>query len=75
VQKVTAEGLDPAQKADFDRGFTMKPGDPYNPEYVAGFLKNNSSLKTLLGYSANYKAYADPNAHTVELVMSFFKAR
>jgi outer membrane protein assembly factor BamA len=73
VHQVTAENLDPAAQADFDRGFLMKAGELYNPEYVAGFLKNNTALKALLGYSATFKAYADPNTHTVDLVLTFIR--
>ena len=73
VHQVTAENLDPAAQADFDRGFLMKAGELYNPEYVAGFLKNNTALQALLGYSATYKAYADPNTHTVDLVLTFIR--
>ncbi|MGA1982814.1 MAG: POTRA domain-containing protein [Acidobacteriaceae bacterium] len=71
IHEVTANNLDPAARADFDRGFLMKAGELYNPEYVSGFLKNNFALQALLGYSATYKAYADPNTHTVDLVLTF----
>jgi outer membrane protein insertion porin family len=71
IHQVTADNLDPAAQADFDRGFLMKAGELYNPEYVTGFLKNNTALKALLGYSATFKAYADPNTHTVDLVLTF----
>ena len=71
VHEVTANNLDPAAKADFDRGFLMKAGEFYNPEYVSGFLKNNTALQALAGYSASFKAYADPNTHTVDVVLTF----
>lgn len=71
IREVTANNLDPAAKADFDRGFTMKAGELYNPEYVSGFLKNNTALRSLERYTAAYKAYADPNTHTVDLVLTF----
>jgi outer membrane protein insertion porin family len=71
VHGLIANNLDPAARADFDRGFLMKPGEPYNPEYVSGFLKNNTGLRALAGYSANFKAYADPNTHTVDVVLNF----
>jgi outer membrane protein insertion porin family len=73
LHQITADNLDPAARADFDRGFLMKPGDLFNPDYVTGFLKNNTALQALLGYSASYKAYADPNTHTVDLVLTFFR--
>jgi outer membrane protein insertion porin family len=71
IHEVTARNLDPAAKADFDRGFLMKSGELYNPEYVESFLKNNTALRALEGYGASYKAYADPNTHTVDLVLTF----
>jgi outer membrane protein insertion porin family len=73
IHQVTTNNLDPAAQADFDRGFLMKTGELYNPEYVSGFLKNNTSLRALEGYSAGFKAYADPNTHTVDLVLTFLR--
>ena len=73
IHEVTANNLDPAALADFNRAFTMTKGELYNPEYVKGFLKNNSSLKSLAPYTATYKAYADPNTHTVDLVLTFVR--
>jgi outer membrane protein insertion porin family len=71
IHQVTTNNLDPAAQADFDRGFLMKAGEVFNPEYVTGFLKNNTALRALEGYSASFKAYADPNTHTVDLVLTF----
>jgi outer membrane protein insertion porin family len=71
VHEITTNNLDPAAKADFDRGFLMKAGELYDPEYVSGFLKNNTALQALAGYSASFKAYADPNTHTVDVVLTF----
>lgn len=71
LHEVTPNNLDAAARADFDRGFLMKQGDVYNPEYVATFLKMNTALRALAGYSAAFKAYADPNTHTVDLVINF----
>jgi outer membrane protein assembly factor BamA len=73
VNEVTANNLDPAAKADFDRGFLMKKGELYNPDYLGNFLKNNTALLALAGYSASYKAYADPNVHTVDVVLTFVR--
>jgi outer membrane protein assembly factor BamA len=72
VKEVTANNLDPAAQADFDRGYLMKAGEFYNPDYLAHFLKNNTALLKLAGYSASWKAYADPNSHTVDVVLTFF---
>jgi outer membrane protein insertion porin family len=74
IHEVTTNNLDPAAQADFDRGFLMKPGELYNPDYVRGFLKNNTALEALRPYGASYKAYADPNTHTVDLVLTFARA-
>ena len=73
VHEVTANGLDPAAQADFNRGFLMKTGALYNPEYVSGFLKNNTALMALADYSAVFKAYAYPSTHTVDLVLTFVR--
>ena len=73
LHEVTANNLDAAAKAEFERGFLMKQGDLYNPDYVATFLKQNTALRALAGYSAGFKAYADPNSHTVDLVLNFVK--
>lgn len=71
IHQVIANNLDPEARADFDRGFLMKAGELYNPEYVSGFLKNNTALQKLAGYTATFRAYADPNTHTVDLVLTF----
>ena len=73
VHQVTAQGLDPAAQADFDRGYLMKEGALYNPEYLTKFLKNNTALQALNGYAAGFKAVADPNTHTVDLVITFVR--
>jgi outer membrane protein insertion porin family len=64
---VTANNLDSAARAEFDRIFKMKTGEPYNPEYVADFQKSNPGFQAVEGYNA----YADPNNHTVDLVLTF----
>ena len=61
-------------RADFDRGVLMNAGELYNPEYVANFIENNTALRALAGYSAAFKAYADPNSHTVDVVITFVHA-
>jgi outer membrane protein insertion porin family len=71
VHQVTTHGLDPAAQVDFDHGFLMKEGQLYNPEYLITFLKNNTALRALNGYAAAFKAYANPNDHTVDLVITF----
>jgi outer membrane protein insertion porin family len=73
LSEVTTANLDPAGHADFDRGFAMKTGDLYNPEYVTEFLKKNSALPGLRPYTGNFRAYAHPATHTVELVITFLR--
>ncbi|HEX3571521.1 MAG TPA: POTRA domain-containing protein [Acidobacteriaceae bacterium] len=73
IREVTANNLDPAGLADFNKAFRMSKGELYNPEYVRSFLKNNSSIKSLEPYVATYKAYADPNTHTVDLILAFVR--
>lgn len=74
IHEVTANGLTPAAKADFDRGFLLKSGALYNPGYIATFLKNNTALQALQGYAASFKAYADPATHTVDVVIDFYRS-
>jgi len=71
VKTVTPNGLDAADKAVFDGAFAVKPGDIYNPEYLHSFLKGNGTWHGLSGYSFAYKAFADPNTHTVDLELYF----
>lgn len=71
LKKTLVENLEPAARAAFERGFALKPGDLYNPDYVANFLKSNTAIKELSGYMATFKAYADPAQHTVDLVITF----
>jgi len=71
IHQITTNNLDAAARADFERGFLMKAGELFNPDYVTGFLKNNTALRVLEGYGASYSAYADPNTHTVDLVLTF----
>jgi outer membrane protein assembly factor BamA len=72
VKQVTANNLDTAARADFDRGYLMKTGELYNPDYLTNFLHNNTALLALQKYSAAWKAYADPNTHTVDIILNFF---
>jgi outer membrane protein assembly factor BamA len=74
IHEITTHNLDPAARTDFDRGFLMKTGELYNPDYATTFLKKNTALQALAGYSASFKAYADPNAHTVDLVITFIRS-
>jgi outer membrane protein assembly factor BamA len=73
VKEITTNGLDPLALADFDRGFKMKTGELYDPDYLTPFLKRNTALQALAAYSASFKAYADPATHTVDLVIDFYR--
>jgi outer membrane protein assembly factor BamA len=72
IRTVGLEG-DAKAQADYARGFLMKSGDVYNPEYIKGFLKNNTALQALNGYSAGWKAAANPETKTVDLAITFYK--
>ena len=71
LSRVTPVNLSDAQRADFDRGWKLHPGDIYDEGYVTSFLKNNTALLSLAGLSASFKTVADPDAHTVDLTMTF----
>jgi outer membrane protein insertion porin family len=70
---VKALNLTPEQQQDFDSAWKLRPGDPYDEDYVATFLKRNTALKSLTGYSASYKQAAYPDTHTVDLTLTFVK--
>ena len=71
IREVTSDNLDPAARQAFDTGFKMKSGELYDPTYVGTFLKANAAQPAFRGYASNWKAYADPNTHTVDLVLTF----
>jgi outer membrane protein assembly factor BamA len=72
LHDIVTQGLDdPAAQADFKRGFALKLGEPFNPTYVRGFIKENTALRAFQTYTGTYKATAFPATHTVDLVMVF----
>jgi outer membrane protein insertion porin family len=73
LKSVTPLNLTDAQRKDFDRGWTMHPGDTYNEGYVTSFLKNNTALQSLNGLAASFKTVADPDAHTIDLTITFIR--
>lgn len=73
LRQVTPEHLSPAQRKDFDSAWKMRPGDIFDEGYAASFLRNNSALQSFNGYSAKFKTIADPDAHTVDLIMTFVR--
>lgn len=74
IRKVTPEGLNAAQQKDFDSAWKMNPGDVFNEGYASSFLHNNSALQSFNGYEAKFKTIANPDDHTVELIMTFYKS-
>ena len=73
LRSVTPLNLSPAAQKDCGTGWRMKPGDLYNAAYVATVLKNNTALQALNGYSAGFKASADPQTHLVDLTITFIR--
>ncbi|HTV08885.1 MAG TPA: hypothetical protein VMD97_07565 [Candidatus Aquilonibacter sp.] len=71
VKSVTPLHLSAAAQKDFDFGWQLKPGAPYDPIYTANFLNNNSALRNLSGYTASFQAAADTNTHLVDLTIDF----
>ena len=73
LKSVKAVGLSDEQRKQFDSAWHMNAGDFYDVNYMSEFLKKNSALQALRGYSANYKALSDPNTHLVDLTITFVK--
>ncbi|HWW23055.1 MAG TPA: POTRA domain-containing protein [Edaphobacter sp.] len=73
LHSVKAVGLSDEQRKQFDSAWHMNAGDFYDINYMAEFLKKNSALQTLRGYSATWKALSDPNTHLVDLTITFVK--
>ena len=53
----------------------MKKGDIFSPEAITGYIPTQNGVPTFNStYKAKHgtwKAYADPNTHTVDLVVTF----
>jgi outer membrane protein insertion porin family len=73
LHSVKAVGLSDEQHKQFDSAWHMNAGDFYDVNYLSEFLKKNSSLQALRGYSATWKAFSDPNTHLVDLTITFVK--
>ncbi len=73
LHTVKAVGLSDDQRKQFDSAWHMNAGDFYDINYMTEFLKKNSSLQSLRGYSATWKALSDPNTHLVDLTITFVK--
>jgi outer membrane protein assembly factor BamA len=73
IKTITAIGLTDQQRKDFNSAWHMNPGDFYDVTYLTTFLIKNTSIQSLRGYSANYKALSDPDTHLVDLTITFAK--
>lgn len=73
IHSIKVLGLSDTQHTEFDPAWHMNPGDFYDVGYITEFLHRNTALRSLLGYSATYKAVSDPNTHLVDLAISFVK--
>ncbi len=71
IKAITPLNLTPAQQADFDRAWRMKPGDLFNPDYITHFLEQNTALRSFNNTSASYKAIRDPAAHLADVTIIF----
>ena len=73
IHAIKTVGLSDEQQKQFTSAWGMNAGDIYDTTYVNTFLTKNRSLTTLAGYSASYKALADPDTHLVDLTLTFVK--
>ncbi len=71
IKSITPLNLTPAQQADFDHAWRMKPGDLFNPDYITHFLEQNTALRSFNNTSASYKAIRDPAAHLADVTIIF----
>jgi outer membrane protein insertion porin family len=72
--KLTLEGFNDAQKAEFLESWTMNPGDIFDATYPPGFLKKNAAkLHSLDDFSATYKQSEHDDTHAVDLVVTVSK--
>lgn len=73
LKSIQTAGLSDAQKHEFDANWHMHPGDFYDLTYINTFLRKNTALRSLEGYSGKYRAVADPDTHLVDLTVTFVK--
>ena len=71
LHSVTVQGLAPEARAEFDQGWKMKVGDPYDAAYLRAFLSKNTALHLLSRYTGDFAAAADPSTHFVDLTVTF----
>lgn len=58
-------GLDPTVIAELEKKWKLKPGEPYNQEYLSSFLHENSALINGHGRSRTLKTMMSPTADKV----------
>jgi outer membrane protein insertion porin family len=75
VRSVTPVNLSAAQQADYTRGWRLRPGDVYNPVYIATFLKQNTALRSFESCSASFKAISEPETRLVDVTVTFVCGR
>jgi hypothetical protein len=73
IKSVTPLNLSAAAQKDFDFGWLLKPGTPYDPIYATNFLTKNTALLSLAGYTASFQASADTQTHLVDLTINFVR--
>jgi hypothetical protein len=70
VGSVSAVGLDPKARADFDAAWSMHPGDVYDATYTGRFL-GSGKIPSLQPYSAGINASANPVTHLADVLLTF----
>jgi outer membrane protein insertion porin family len=72
--KLTLEGFNDTQKAEFLESWTMNPGDVFDATYPPGFLKKNAAkIHSLDDFSATYKQSEHEDTHAVDLLVTVRK--
>jgi len=70
-QTATAHGLNAANQAAFDAAFARRAGQLYTPDFISFTLNSDPQLRPLVQALKDFKAIADPNTHTVDIVLIF----
>ena len=73
VQTVDMLGLTSEQRAEIASAWRLHKGDIFDAEYISTFLKKNTALRSLAGYSATFKTVADTDTHLVVVTITFMK--
>jgi outer membrane protein insertion porin family len=71
---MTLTGVNDQQREDFMHAWKMQTGMPYNGAYILTFLHDNSGvLRSLDGYSLQWKQMVNDNNHTVDVQLTLKK--